>query len=178
MTEKELIEGCVRKDTRCQRALFERYAGTMLSVCRRYASDQKEAEDMLQETFIRVFSYVDQFKFQGSLEGWIKRITVNASLRVLQNKKVRFSEIKEDHHEYPTVAAFALSSLGTDELLKLIGRLPDGYRTVFNLYAIEGYTHEEIADLLHIKPASSRSQLSKARSLLKEQITSRQKITS
>jgi RNA polymerase sigma factor (sigma-70 family) len=178
LTEKELIEGCVRKDTRCQRALFERYAGTMLSVCRRYASDQKEAEDMLQETFIRVFSYVDQFKFQGSLEGWIKRITVNASLRVLQNKKVRFSEIKEDHHEYPTVDAFALSSLGAAELLKLISHLPDGYRTVFNLYAIEGYTHEEIADLLHIKPASSRSQLSKARSLLKEQITSRQKITS
>jgi len=157
--------------------LFERYAGVMMSICRRYASDRKEAEDMLQETFIRVFSNLAQFKFQGSLEGWIKRITVNASLRILQSRKVRFQEIHEEQYVSQTVDSFALSSLGEDELLRLISQLPDGYRTVFNLYALEGYSHEEIAEMLHIKPASSRSQLSKARSILKDQIVSRQKIT-
>lgn len=157
--------------------LFERYAGAMMSICRRYASDGKEAEDMLQETFIKIFSNLSQFKFQGSLEGWIKRIAVNASLRILQNRKVRFLEIYEEHYVSQTVDPFAVSSLGEEDLLRLISQLPDGYRTVFNLYALEGYSHEEIAEMLHIKPGSSRSQLSKARSILKDQIVSRQKIT-
>jgi RNA polymerase sigma factor (sigma-70 family) len=174
MTEKDLVEGCLRKDTTCQRMLFEQYGGTMMTICRRYAGDQVEAEDMLQEAFIRVFTYIRQFRFQGSLEGWIRRVTVNTSLRILQSKKIRFLEIQDASLESgnPDV----LSRLSEEELLQLIGSLPPGYRIVFNLYVLEGYSHEEIGALLRIKPASSRSQLSKAKGLLQEQILSLQKI--
>jgi RNA polymerase sigma factor (sigma-70 family) len=156
--------------------LFEQYAGTMLTVCRRYSYDRSEAEDMLQEAFIRVFSYIDQFKFQGSLEGWIRRITVNAALKVLQNRKTHFREIREDESEASATSVPDLYDLGAEDLLELISRLPDGYRIVFNLYAIEGYSHDEIGALLQIKAATSRSQLSKARRMLKEQIITFQKI--
>jgi RNA polymerase sigma factor (sigma-70 family) len=154
--------------------LFEQHAGVMMTVCRRYAREPKEAEDMLQEAFVRVFSYIEQFKFQGSFEGWIKRVTVNAALKVLQSRKITFSEISGDHQAFLTVEPQAVSNLSEEELLELISHLPDGYRTVFNLYALEGYNHDEIADMLHIKAASSRSQLSKARGLLREQIQAMQ----
>jgi RNA polymerase sigma factor (sigma-70 family) len=176
LTEKELVKGCIRKDAKSQRMLFEQYAGSMMTVCRRYACDQKEAEDMLQETFIRVFTYIGQFKFRGSLEGWIRRITVNAALTVLKNKKIHFSEIKEDQQAFPATDPYLLSDWNAEELLELIRRLPDGYRTVFNLYVLEGYDHEEIGAMLGIQPATSRSQLSKARGILKDQIISLQKI--
>jgi RNA polymerase sigma factor (sigma-70 family) len=176
LTERELIKGCIKKDAKSQRMLFEQYAGKMMAICLRYSCDQKEAEDMLQEAFIRVFLYIDQFKFQGSLEGWIKRITVNAALKVLKAKKIYFSEIKENQYEFHSVDPYVLSNLSADELLELISNLPDGYRVVFNLYVLEGYDHDEIAAMLNIKPATSRSQLSKARGLLKERIRSQQKI--
>lgn len=127
---------------------------------------------MLQEAFIRVFQYIDQYRSEGSFEGWIKRVTVNAALKVLKNKKIPFSEIGEDQQSAHTIAPDALSDLSEEELLKLIGDMPEGYRVVFNLYVLEGYDHNEIAALLDIRPATSRSQLSKARRLLKEQIRS------
>jgi RNA polymerase sigma factor (sigma-70 family) len=171
LTEKELIQGCTVKDARCQRILFDRYAGRMLSVCRRYASDQREAEDMLQEAFIRVFSYIHQFEFQGSFEGWIRRITVNASLRFLSQRKIQFSPL-EDESSFSVSAddLTALDNLGAEELFQLIASLPSGYRIVFNLYAVEGYSHEEIAALLGIQPVTSRTQLRKARKMLQEKI--------
>ena len=125
---------------------------------------------MLQEAFIRVFAYIHQYKSNGSLAGWIRRIVVNAALKILQSKKIRFAEIGEDEYPLTAIDPDALSNLTEDELLKLIGNLPPGYRIVFNLYAIEGYDHGEIAHLLGIRPATSRSQLLKARKLLKEQI--------
>jgi len=125
---------------------------------------------MLQEAFIRVFSYIHQYKFEGPLGAWIRRVTVNSALRILQTKKIHFSEIKEDHHTFQVIDPEVLTNLNEDELLRLISRLPEGYRIVFNLYVLEGYSHEEIAELLHIKPATSRSQLSKARRMLQEQI--------
>jgi RNA polymerase sigma factor (sigma-70 family) len=176
LTEKELISGCIKHDAKCQRMIFDQYAGILMAICHRYSCDQAEAEDMLQETFIRAFTYIDQYKFQGSLEGWLKRITVNASLKVLQNKKIHFTEIREDHEIFHATDADSISNLSEDELLKLISKLPDGYRVVFNLYVMEGYDHDEIAEMLNIKTATSRSQLSKARALLKEQIKSLQKI--
>lgn len=172
MTEKELISGCMKKDAKSQRLLFDRYAGIMMTICRRYSCDRREAEDMLQEAFIRIFQYIDQYRSEGSFEGWLKRITVNAALRVLKNKKIHFSEIREDQQSAHAIDPDALSDLSEEELLKLIGDLPDGYRVVFNLYVLEGYDHDEIAAMLDIRPATSRSQLSKARRLLKEQIGS------
>jgi len=147
-----------------------------MTICRRYAGDQHEAEDMLQESFISIFSHINQFKSAGSFEGWLKRITVNAALKMLQKRKIKVVGITDDQHELMSSDFNVLSDLGTEEILKLISQLPDGYRVIFNLYAIEGYSHEEIAGMLKIKTATSRSQLSKARAMLKDRIILSQKI--
>ncbi len=176
LNERDLIQGCRRKDTVAQRALFEKYAGILMTICRRYAKDQHEAEDMLQEAFIRIFSYINQFKSAGSFEGWLKRITVNAAIKILQKRKVTIVGIANDQYELISQDFNVLSDLNTEDLLKLISQLPDGYRMIFNLYVIEGYSHEEIAVILKIKTATSRSQLSKARAILKDKINLSQKI--
>jgi len=176
LTEYELIKGCIKHDPSCQRMLFEQYAGKMMTVCLRYAHDSMEAEDMLQEAFIRVFNYIDQFKFEGSFEGWIRRVVVNTALKQLQKKRLSFSEINDNNQQAPRLESYAYSNLGEEELMKLIGQLPDGYRTIFNLNVIEGYSHEEIARMLDIQPSTSRSQLVKARKMLQNQILNLQKI--
>lgn len=176
MTEHELIKGCIRKDATCQRQLFELYAGKMLTVCLRYATDTSEAEDMLQEGFIRIFSYIHQFKFEGSFEGWLRRIIVNSALKQLQKKRINFKEITDHDEAAPRLEPYAYANLGEVELMKLINSLPDGYRVVFNLSVIEGYSHEEIAQLLNVQPSTSRSQLVKARKMLQNQISEMQKI--
>lgn len=147
-----------------------------MTVCRRYARDQKEAEDILQESFIKVFANLHQYRFEGSLEGWIRRIIVHTALRMLENKKIRFSDLGEDESAAATVDADALTRLSEEELLRLIGALPDGYRIVFNLYVLEGYDHIEIASMLNISAATSRSQLLKARRLLRTQIENQTKL--
>lgn len=176
MTEYELIKGCIRNDSRCQRTLFEQYAGKMMAVCLRYAQDQMEAEDMLQDGFIRVFSNIHQFKFEGSFEGWIRRVIVNAALKRLQKRKMHFQEITDRNEDAQRMDPYVYNHLGEAELMQLIHQLPDGYRTVFNLNVIEGYSHEEIADMLGIQAGTSRSQLVKARKMLQQQILERQKI--
>jgi RNA polymerase sigma factor (sigma-70 family) len=176
LTEYELIKGCIKQDSQCQRLLFEQYAGKMMTVCLRYAHDVMEAEDMMQEGFIRVFSYIGQFKFEGSFEGWIRRVMVNTALKQLQKKRLSFSEIKDNNEQAPRMEPYAYSNLGEEDLMKLISQLPDGYRTIFNLNIIEGYSHEEIAKMLEIQPSTSRSQLVKARKMLQNQILSLQKI--
>jgi len=132
---------------------------------------------MLQEGFIRVFRYIHQYKFDGSFEGWIKRIVVNASLRILQKKGIHFLEINEELQELQQAEADILSTLSEREILKLISNLPTGYRVIFNLYVLEGYSHGEIAEILQIDKGTSRSQLSKARRTLQEQIRSQQKLS-
>jgi len=174
--EYELIHGCIRQDPRCQRMLFDRYAGKMMSVCLRYANDTMEAEDMIQDAFIKVFQYIGQFKFEGAFEGWIRRIVVNTAIRHLEKKKLHFKDIDDNNQNAPSIDAQAYSHLGEDDLMKLINQLPDGYRLVFNLNAIEGYSHEEIAVMLNIQPGTSRSQLVKARKMLQHQILQLQKI--
>ena len=176
MTEYELIKGCIKHDPACQRLLFEQYAGKMMTVCLRYAHDSMEAEDMLQEGFIRVFNYIEQFKFEGSFEGWIRRVVVNTALKYLQKKRLSFTEINDNNQQAPRLESYAYSNLGEEELMKLICQLPDGYRTIFNLNVIEGYSHEEIARMLDIQPSTSRSQLVKARKMLQNQILNLQKI--
>lgn len=176
MNERDLIQGCLRKDITAQHTLFDKYAGTLMTICRRYAGNQQEAEDILQEAFISIFNHIDQFKYAGSFEGWLKRITVNAAMKILQKRKIRVIGITNDQQELVSRDVDAFSELNTEDLLKLISQLPDGYRVIFNLYAIEGYSHEEIATMLKIKAATSRSQLSKARAMLKEKINVLQKI--
>lgn len=142
----------------------------MMTVCRRYACDQNEAEDMLQDAFIKVFTHLDQYRFEGSLQGWIRRIVVNSALKVLQDRRIRFIDIGKEADTIPSRDVDALAALSAGELIRLIAALPDGYRVVFNLYVIEGYDHNEIAALLDISPATSRSQLLKARRALRDQI--------
>ena len=125
---------------------------------------------MLQESFIRVFNNIAQYRFEGSLEGWIRRIVIHTALRLLQKKKIRFAEINDDMDVEQSMSVDGIATLGAEELLKLISALPDGYRVVFNLYVLEGYDHNEIAAMLDINAATSRSQLSKARKVLQTQI--------
>lgn len=174
LTEQELIKGCIKQNPLCQRMLFDQYAGKFMTVCLRYANDAMEAEDMLQDGFVRIFNNIHQFKFEGSFEGWMRRIVVNVCLKQLQKKKLYFSEIKE--YSGPALEASAYTSLGEEDLMKLISNLPDGYRIVFNMNVIEGYSHEEIANMLSIQPSTSRSQLVKARKMLQQQIVELQKI--
>lgn len=174
--EYELIKGCIRQDAKCQRMLFDRYAGKMMGVCMRYANDSMEAEDMIQDAFIKVFQYIGQFKFEGAFEGWIRRIVVNTAIRHLEKKKLHFKDIDDNSHNTPQIDAHAYTHLGQADLMRLISQLPEGYRLVFNLNAIEGYSHEEIAVMLNIQPGTSRSQLVKARKMLQHQILQLQKV--
>jgi RNA polymerase sigma-70 factor (ECF subfamily) len=150
--------------------LYERFAGKMYAVCLRYARSSADAADMLQEGFVKVFTKLDQYGFQGSFEGWIRRIMVNTALRTYQRQ--RFDLEYSGYETLPErpVDADALAILGEAELLQLIARLPEGYRVVFNLVAIEGYSHAEVADMLNIQESTSRSQLTKARRWLCEQL--------
>jgi len=177
LTEGEIIQGCLNKNTAAQHALFQKYAGVLMTICRRYGGDHTEAEDMLQEAFIRIFKFINQYQGTGSFEGWIKRITVRSCLQILQVRKVRFSELSEGLQEIQTSVPDIISELDADEILKQISYLPVGYRMIFNLYVMEGYSHEEIGQMLKIKTATSRSQLSKARSLLQGKINLLQKIS-
>lgn len=149
--------------------LFDQHSGKMMTICLRYAADQMEAEDLLMESFVKIFRYLYQYKFEGSFEGWMRRVVVNTALKHLQKKKIRFEEIRPEKVS-ENVDAGAYVHLGEKEILELIKRLPDGYRLVFNLYVIEGYSHEEIAEMLKIQPGTSRSQLVKARKMLQQQI--------
>lgn len=165
-----MIEGCLKGNIKSQRNLYDHFKGKMMAICRRYAADLTEAEDMLQEAFIKIFTNIGQYRFDGALEGWVRRIVVNTALEVLRKRLIRFTDIDRETEELASPDTDVIAALSVGDLLKLICELPDGYRVVFNLYVIEGYDHNEIADLLGINPATSRSQLLKAKRVLREQI--------
>ena len=142
----------------------------MYAVCLRYARSSSDAADILQEGFVKVFTKLDQFQFQGSFEGWVRRIMVNTALRAYQRQRFDHESSGYEHLPESPVDPDAVSNLSEAELLRLISRLPDGYRVVFNLVAIEGYSHAEVAELLNIQESTSRSQLTKARRWLGEQL--------
>lgn len=148
-----------------------------MTICLRYANCQEEAEDMMQEGFLSIFTSITQFKGDGAFEGWLYKIMVNACLRVIRKKRIEItSSTSETDLQYVSIEAYTYSSIAEADLLKLINALPTGYKLVFNLSIIEGYSHEEIAELLQIQPSTSRSQLVKARKLLQQQIIELQKI--
>lgn len=151
--------------------MFQRYAGKMLAVCMRYARHRMEAEDMLQDAFVKVFEHLGQFQFKGALEGWIRRIVVNTAIKAYDRKSFTHEQIGIDP-TWDSASDLPLSDmqLQEEDLLNLINRLPDGYRIVFNLYAIEGYSHQEIGEMLGIQESTSRSQLVKARKQLQTQL--------
>lgn len=169
-TIDDLLEGCRRGERRAQELLYRSLSSKMLAVCMRYAGNDAEAEDMLQNGFIKVFGGVSSFRGDGSFEGWIRRVIVNTAIEMYRKnartlKTVDLSEVYDAEQ-----GTFNMDRLEQLDLLRIIQLLPDGYRMVFNLYAIEGYSHKEIAEKLQISEGASKSQLSRARSWLKEKI--------
>ena len=170
MTETEIINGCIKKDQQCQRLLFEKYAGIMMSLCQRYAKGEEETKDMMQEGFIRAFDCIHQFKFEGSFEGWLRRVMSSVAVRMATKNKIVFSDIDMVDTDAASVHPSVLSKLSEEEIHEMISQLPQGYRLVFNLYVVEGYSHEEIGNMLGIEASTSRTQLTKARRLLQSLI--------
>lgn len=166
--EAQLVKALQKADPKAQWQVYEKYSSRMLGVCMRYVGDRMSAEDVLVEGFMRVFDRIDQFKSEGSLEGWIRRVMVNEALGYLRQRKRLLDDVDLDEaHGVPDSSPMD-HSLETQELMNIIEGLPTGYRTVFNLYAIEGYSHAEIADLLSISESTSKSQLHRARALLQQ----------
>ena len=176
MTEENLIKGCLAEDRECQRELYKRFSGKMMAVCLRYASSRMEAEDMLQEGFIKVFDNIARFKMEGSLEGWVRRIMVNNAINKIRSNKIKFEEIGNISDDFLQHDKNIIDKMSEQDILKLISQMPQGYKYVFNMYAIEGLSHKEIADNLGIEEASSRSQYAKAKKYLQQQIIKLEKI--
>ncbi len=162
MAEIDIIKACKRQDRKAQNLIFQRYAPLMLSICKRYLKQTELAEDIMVHAFYKIFSKIDSYHNKGSFEGWMKRIMINECLMELRKKKSQYLTVAiEDMHSEPEVAW--QDALEYEELLSLLDQLPDGYRTVFNLYVIEGYKHREIAEQLGVSINTSKSQLILAR---------------
>lgn len=170
ISESDLLEGCRRGDRKMQQELYSRFASKMYGVCLRYASNVEEAEDILQEGFIKVFNKISSYRGEGSFEGWVRRIFVNTAIEHFR-KKIYLQPITET--EENTVEGKYLSvldNLAEKDIVQLIQQLSPGYRTVFNMYVVEGYTHKQIAEMLGISEGTSKSQLSRAKLILQELI--------
>lgn len=173
--EQQIIQGCIDGDPGCQRMLFERLYPKMLSVCKRYAANEDEAKDLLQEGFIKVFDNLGKYRGESSLQTWVSRIMINNAINyVKRGNKIHFVELQ--HHdefdlaEDEAVSIEAAEQLDPELVIEIIQRLPAGYRTILNLYAIEGFTHKQISEALGIAEGTSKSQLSKARIFLKQEL--------
>ena len=171
MDEITLVNNCIKGDPKAQRTLFERYAPKMLGVCLRYADSHEQAEDVLQDAFVKVFTKLDHYSGDGSLEGWIRRIMVNTSLDQIRKNAKFMTNVSVDDVEYKLdFDGQILSTLMEQDLLNIINEMPIGYRTVFNMFAIEGYSHKEIADELAITENTSKSQYSRAKAYLRTKV--------
>ncbi len=167
--EHDLIAGCKRGEMWARKELYERYAGTMLSLCARYTGDRDSARDVLQDGFYKIFTKIEDYSGTGSFEGWMKRIFITTALEQLRKK--RFLSTTGEYEEgIEDTDASVFDKLSADDLHRRISELPDGFRTVFNLYAVEGYSHAEIAKMLQIKEVTSRSQFMRARQILQKNI--------
>lgn len=174
-TQQKIIDGCKELNPKYQKALVLKYSALLMATSRRYVSDKAYAKDVLQESFIKILKAFPKYRDQGSLEGWMKKIVVNTALSYFD--KACF---KREFHGYETMperwdAPAVFPQLAADELVALINRLPDGFRTIFNLYAVEGYSHKEIGALLGIEASTSRSQLTRARKMLAEFLSNRER---
>lgn len=166
-SEEEILKGCKRNKRRCQEILYRKYAKKMYGICLSYAGERDLAQDMLQDSFIKIFEKIREFELQGSLEGWIRRIVTNTAIDHLRKIK-RIQNFLSEKVEVKTETSFhdGLEKLKTEDILKQVSRLPEGARAIFNLYALEGYTHKEIAEKLNITEGTSKSQFNRARKML------------
>lgn len=169
MTEENLIKECASGNVLAQKAFYEKFAGKMMGVCLRYARNSDEAEDVLQDAFIKIFNKIPEYVKKGSLEGWVRRIVVNTALDSYRKNKKHQKDIEAGSVDYLLEQkSFIVEELNAQDLLIIINNLPDGYRMVFNLFAIEGYSHKEIAERLGITESTSKSQYSRAKKVLRD----------
>ena len=168
MSLNQLIENCKINDTKAQGELYKLFSSKLFSVCLKYSKNYVEAEDNLQDAFLTIFDKIEQYKSKGSFEGWLKRITINTVLQRYRNEKV--FDIINDNLIEDIVLEVDDDNLSIDYLLQIIEELPDRYRFVFNLYVLDGYSHKEIADMLNINVGTSKSNLARARQILKQTI--------
>jgi RNA polymerase sigma factor (sigma-70 family) len=171
MDDLTLVNECAKGNSKAQRALFDKFAPKMLAVCQRYLRNSQEAEDVLQDGFVKVFQKIVDFKMEGSLEGWIRRIVVNTALDTIRKNKKLLDDVQVEEVQYKvSFTDHQFDGMDLAQLLKLINEMPDGYRIVFNMFAIEGYSHKEIADTLGVTENTSKSQYSRARAFLRTQL--------
>lgn len=164
-----LVKGCLDGNAKNQKQLYDRYAPKMMSICARYANNDGEAADILQDGFVKVFQNLKQLKYPEQLESWIRGIIVNTALDNLRRKKPHLGKEVELYDNYDQEANEDITSqMSEEEIIKLIQTLPEGYRMIFNMYAIEGYSHPEIGEKLNITPGTSKSQYARAKKLLQE----------
>ena len=168
--ETDLIAGCIQGDRKMQYELYQRFAPKMYGVCLRYAANTEEAEDLLQEGFIKVFRKLESFRSEGSFEGWIRRIFVNTAIEQFRRKNYLQPITEREEATVEGKYLSVLDSLAERDIIGLVQQLSPGYRTVFNMYVVEGYTHKEIADALHISEGTSKSQLSRAKLILQDMV--------
>ncbi len=171
--DSDLISGCINGDRQMQRELYDRFASKMYGVCLRYAGNTNDADDILQEGFIKVYNNLHKFRGEGSFEGWIRRIFINTCIEQYR-KKVQSYNITEAHENTVEDSDIdALDVLAAKDMVKLINELSPGYKTVFNLYVVEGYSHKEVAEMLGISEGTSKSQLARAKGTLKKMLETR-----
>ncbi|MBO4231948.1 MAG: sigma-70 family RNA polymerase sigma factor [Bacteroidales bacterium] len=170
--DSELIEGCIRNDRKSQKELYERYSSKMLGVCFRYTNSTEEAEDAMVEGFMNVFTHIASYRQECALETWIRKIMVNSALSHLRqrNKHLNISIEETVIEEQDNSIVKPEEKFAADDLMKLIQKMPDGYKVIFNLFAVEGFSHKEIAEQLNISESTSKSQFFRARKWLMERI--------
>ncbi len=166
--QRRLIEACQKGDEQALKGLYDNYSAKMYAICLRYMGNPDDAKDALQEGFIKIFRNISKYAFTGSFEGWLRRIFVNTSIEQIRKRKFH-KDIDDVNIQVPAFASqMQLETMDSKKILELVKELPQGYRTVFNMYCIDGYSHKEIADHLGISESTSKSQLFKGRKLLKE----------
>jgi len=170
IADSDLIKGCIEGNRRSQEELYKRFSSKMYAVCMRYAGNSDDAQDMLQDGFVKVFKNLEKFRGEGSFEGWVRRIFVNTAIEHLRRKTQLVSIGEKEERTIPQNEKTAIDSLAEKDILALIQQLSPGYRTVFNMYVIEGYTHKDIGEILGISEGTSKSQLARARVILQQMV--------
>jgi RNA polymerase sigma-70 factor (ECF subfamily) len=168
INEADLLEGCIKGERKMQQELFDRFAPKMYGVCLRYAGNTEEAEDILQEGFIKIFKKIGSYRGEGSFEGWIRRIFVNTAIEHFRRKTYLQPITEKEESTVEGTYLTVLDNLAEKDIIGLVQQLSPGYRTVFNMYVVEGYTHKQIAEILGISEGTSKSQLSRAKLILQD----------
>ena len=171
--DHDLIEGCLLGNPVMQKKLYDKYAPKMYGICLRYAANPEDAKDILQDGFVKVYINLSKFKAAGSFEGWMRRIFVNTAIEHYRRKNQLYAISENQEENIPNQDISALDELAAEDIIRLISELPNGYRTVFNLFAVEGYSHKEIATMMNITEGTSKSQYARAKAWLQEKIGNR-----